>query len=80
MKKTFVVISLIAVVVSMACPVFAAEVDPVVTVPAADIMLDFFPTIFGSFISIFECPPMIYLFSIFFLAFVLLIFMRITHH
>ena len=79
MKKLFLTLGVLALVVAMACPAYAAsEIDAAVTVPASDIMLEFFPSLFESIISIFECAPMLYLFSIFILAFVVLIFRTIT--
>ena len=74
MKKLFVVFCVFLLVCMMACPAYAAAEDATVTVPAADAMLDFFPTLFSGISAIFECPPMLYLFSIFILAFVVLIF------
>lgn len=78
MKKLCLVLCVMMLLVFMACPVYATAETDVVTVPATDIMLEFFPSLFEGITSIFECKPMLYLFSIFILAFVVLIFRTIT--
>lgn len=82
MKKLCVILSVVLLLGCLACPAYATTETEVVTdaviVPAADAMLDFFPALFESITSIFECEPMLYLFSIFILAFVILIFRTIT--
>lgn len=78
MKKISVILCIAAILVCMACPAYAITGDAVVTGTVADPMLEFFPSVFESIISMFECKPMLYLFSIFILAFIVLIFRTIT--
>lgn len=78
MKKICVIMCVLVLLGSLACPAYATVESEAVTVPATDAMLDFFPSIFESITSLFECEPMLYLFSIFILAFVILIFRMMT--
>lgn len=80
MKKITVFLFIAVLLVFMACPAYATAGEAVVTGTVADPMLEFFPSVFESIISIFECKPMLYLFSIFILAFIVLIFRTITKH
>ena len=67
-KKVFCVLAALALIGSLALPAFAVEADTgAVTVPAEDLVLEFFPAIFEGLTSIFQCPPMLYLFGIFIL-------------
>ena len=74
-KKVFCILAVLALMGSLALPAFAAEVDTgAVIVPAEDLVLEFFPAIFEGITSILQSPPMLYLFGIYVLAFILLIF------
>ena len=80
MKKLFCVLIILVLLGSLALPAFAAEADTAaVMVPAQDLMLEFFPALFEGLTSIFQSPPMLYLFGIFVLAFIVLIFKLIFH-
>ena len=80
MKKLFCVLTILVLLGSLALPAFAAEADTAaVMVPAQDLMLEFFPALFEGLTSIFQSPPMLYLFGIFVLAFIVLIFKLIFH-
>lgn len=74
-KKVFCIFAAMVLMGSLALPAFAAEADAgAVTVPAEDLVLEFFPAIFEGITSILQSPPMLYLFGIYILAFILLIF------
>ena len=73
MKKVFCLLAVLALLGSLALPAFAAESDAVI-VPAQELVLDFFPALFEGLTSILQAPPMLYLFGIFVLAFIVLIF------
>ena len=73
MKKVFCMLAVLALLGSLAIPAFAAESDAVI-VPAQELVLDFFPALFEGLTSILQTPPMLYLFGIFVLAFIILIF------
>jgi hypothetical protein len=80
MKKLFCVLTILVLLGSLALPAFAAEADTgAVIVPGPDLMLEFFPALFEGLTSIFQSPPMLYLFGIFVLAFIVLIFKLIFH-
>ena len=73
-KKVFCVLACLALLGCLALPAFAAEVGSgVVTVPAEDLVLEFFPALFEGLTSIFQCLPMLYIFGIFILAFIVLV-------
>lgn len=73
MRKTGCILLVLFVIFSLSIPAFAAE-DAVVEVPAADAMLGVFPAFFEGLTSLFESPPILYLFGIYILAFIILIF------
>ena len=77
MRKTFLILCVIMMLCALTVPAYAVS-DAAVTVPAADAVLELFPALFDGIVALFECPPMLYLFSIFILAFVVLIFRTIT--
>lgn len=77
MRKTLLILCVIMMLCAMAVPAYAAS-DTAVTVPATDVVLELFPALFDGIVALFEYPPMLYLFSIFILAFVVLIFRTIT--
>lgn len=80
MKKMFCILVCLAMLGSLALTGFAVEVDPgAVTVPGGELVLEFFPALFEGLTSIFQSPPMMYIFGIFILAFIVLIFKVIFH-
>lgn len=80
MKKIAYVLLVVLVFGVMSVPAFAASDDPgAVTVPAGDLILNFFPSIFEGISTLFQSPPMLYLFSIFIFSFIVLIFKLIFH-
>ena len=80
MKKLFCVLTILVLLGSLTLPAFAAEADTAaVMVPGQDFMLEFFPALFEGLTSIFQSPPMLYLFGIYVLAFIVLIFKLIIH-
>ena len=77
-KKVLCIFAALALMGSLALPAFAAEADTgAVIVPAQDLVLEFFPAIFEGITSILQSPPMLYLFGIYVLAFILLFFKMI---
>ena len=77
MKKMILTLCVVSMLFALSVPAYAVT-DTAVFVPAADAVLEFFPAIFDGIVVLFECPPMLYLFSIFILAFIVLIFRTIT--
>lgn len=77
MKKVILVLCVVVILCAMTVPAYAVS-DNAVTVPATDAVLGLFPALFDGIVALFESPPMLYLFSIFILAFVVLIFRTMT--
>ena len=75
MKRFLCIVVAITLMGTLVIPCFAVEPVPTYTEAVAeDVVLQFFPALFEGLTSLLQTPPMLYLFGIFILAFIILAF------